>query len=200
MLLGRTGRGKTHLAIAIAYKAIQNGFDARFETAPALLGRLHKAQQAGALDEAMAQYVDPHVLVIDELGYLTYGSDAANFLFQVVDQRYLARRPVLIALNKEPSEWGRVLHDADLAEAIIYRLPERGEILRLAGKSYRQPHVDSVPSDAGACPVLSCRDLPRQQSRSRPIPATVRLHNGNAQEKGYPRLTVLRSRSTSRGS
>lgn len=150
VLLGRPGRGKTHLAIAIAYKAIQNGFDARFETAPALLGRLHKAQQAGALDEAMAQYVDPHVLVIDELGYLTYGSDAANFLFQVVDQRYLARRPVLITSNKEPSEWGRVLHDADLAEAIIDRLLERGEILRLAGKSYRQPNVDSVPSDAGA--------------------------------------------------
>jgi len=144
VLLGRPGRGKTHLAIAIAYRAIQNGYEARFETAVALLGRLHKAQAAGRLDEVLAEYVDPEVLVIDELGYLTYGPDAANFLFPLVDQRYLKRRPILITSNKDPGDWGKVLHDPDLAEAIVDRLLERGEVIRLSGKSYRQPAAESA--------------------------------------------------------
>lgn len=147
ILLGRPGRGKTHLAIAIAYKAIQNGYEARFDTAAALLGRLNKAQRDGKLDDVLAEYVDPHVLVIDELGYLTYGTDAANVLFQVVDQRYLKRRPIVITSNKDPSEWGRVLHDPDLADAIVDRLMERGEVIRLSGKSYRQPEGESVSSE-----------------------------------------------------
>lgn len=142
VLLGRPGRGKTHLAIAMAYRAIQNGYEALFETAAALLGKLHKAQAQGRVEEALEEYIAPHVLVIDELGYLTYGSDAANHLFPLVDQRYLLKRPILITSNKDPSDWGKVLHDPDLAEAIVDRLLEHGEVIRLSGKSYRQPQTE----------------------------------------------------------
>jgi DNA replication protein DnaC len=139
ILLGKPGRGKTHLAIAMAYKAIQNGYEAFFTTAAALLNQLHRGATAGELDETLAPYVEPHVLVIDELGYLSYGPDAANLLFQVVDQRYLTKRPMVFTSNKEPEEWGAVLHDPDLAEAIVDRVLERGEKLHLKGKSYRNP-------------------------------------------------------------
>jgi len=143
VLLGRPGRGKTHLATAIAYKAIQNGYDARFTTAAALLNDLHKAAREGRLDAALDAYVEPHVLVIDELGYLAYGPDAANCLFQVVDQRHLTpRRALVITTNKEPKGWGSVLHDEDLAEAIVDRVLERGEIVRLSGRSFRNPAGD----------------------------------------------------------
>src|SRR5690606_11931163 len=114
VLLGEPGRGKTHLAIAVAYKAIQNGYDARFTTAAALLNELHVAAREGKLEEALFTYVVPDVLVIDELGYLSYGSDAANCLFQIVDRRYLKRKPIVITSNKEPATWGGVLHDPDL--------------------------------------------------------------------------------------
>ena len=140
ILLGKPGRGKTHLAISMAYKAIQNGYDALFTTAARLLNRHHRAADAGDLEEELSSYVEPHVMVVDELGYLSYGRDAANLLFQVVDQRYLKRRPMLFTSNKEPGEWGAVLHDADLAEAIVDRVLERGELLRLQGKSYRNPN------------------------------------------------------------
>lgn len=145
VLLGRPGRGKTHLSIALAYKAIQAGYDARFTTAAQLLSDLDRATREGRLPDALGAFVDPHVLVIDELGYLAYGPDAANALFQVVDQRYLKRRPIVITTNKEPDAWGAVLHDHDLAEAIVDRLLERGELLRLRGKSYRNPKPVDVP-------------------------------------------------------
>ncbi len=149
VLLGRPGRGKTHLAIAIAFKAIQNGFDARFTTAAQLLGELHAAAHRGDHDEVLDAYVAPGVLVIDELGYLAYGPDAANCLFQVIDQRYLRGRSVVITSNKEPATWGSVLHDPDLAEAIVDRVMERGEVIRLRGRSYRNPGTDEPSGEAG---------------------------------------------------
>jgi DNA replication protein DnaC len=140
VLLGQPGRGKTHLAIAVAYKAIQNGYDARFVTAAQLLNEMHVAGREGRLEDAVAAFVAPDVLVIDELGYLAYAEDAANCLFQVVDRRYLKSKPIVITSNKEPSAWGQVLHDPDLADAIVDRLEERGEVVRLRGKSYRRRH------------------------------------------------------------
>lgn len=138
VLLGEPGRGKTHLAIAIAFKAIQNGYDARFVTAAQLLNEMHAAVRDGGIRETLAEFTQPDVLVIDELGYLSYGADAANCLFHVIDQRYLAHKPVVITTNKDPEAWGSVLHDPDLADAIVDRLQERGEVIRLSGKSYRR--------------------------------------------------------------
>jgi DNA replication protein DnaC len=77
---GKPGRGKTHLAVAIAYRAIHNGFDALFVTAAELIDDLSAAFRAGRLADTLARYVHPAVLVVDEVGYLTYGTDAANML------------------------------------------------------------------------------------------------------------------------
>lgn len=142
ILSGKPGRGKTHLAIALAYKAIQNGFEARFVTAADLIDELHAAARAGTLRDATAAYVHPHVLVIDEVGYLQCASDAANVLYGVVDQRCLKRRPLIFTTNKPLKRWGEVLHDPELAEALLDRVLERGEHIRLAGTSFRTRAVD----------------------------------------------------------
>ena len=141
ILGGRSGRGKTHLAVSIAYRAIQNGYDARFTTAAQLIDELSAAARDGRLSEALVPYVQPHVLIIDEVGYLTYSADAANVLFQVVDHRYLHKKPMLFTTNKPLSQWGRVLHDGDLAEAITDRVLERGRFIPLRGRSYRTRHL-----------------------------------------------------------
>jgi len=138
---GKPGRGKTHLAVAMAYRAIQNGFDAFFVTAAELIDDLSAAFRAGRLAETLARYVHPSVLVVDEVGYLTYGTDAANMLFHVVNDRHRKKRAMIFTTNKPLAEWGRVLHDEDLAHAIVDRILERGRMLTLDGPSMRTRHL-----------------------------------------------------------
>jgi len=140
---GKPGRGKTHLAIAIAYRALQNGFDARFTTAAELIDDLSVASRDGRMRETLAEYVRPHVLVVDEVGYLAYGDDAANVLYHVVNDRHIRRRAMIFTTNKNPKRWGDALHDEDLAEAIVDRILERGRLLRLDGPSVRTKHLPS---------------------------------------------------------
>ena len=143
ILKGKSGRGKTHLAIAIAYRAIQQGFTARFVTAAALIEELSSASRQGKLQAVLTAYLNPNVLIVDEVGYLSYGPDAANVLFHVVNERHLRGRSMLFTTNKSPlTAWGAVLHDADLAEAIVDRILERGRLMLLDGPSYRTQHLD----------------------------------------------------------
>ena len=143
VLLGKTGRGKTHLALAIAYRAIQNGFTARVVTAAQLIAELSAASRNGTFRKALTAYTQPHVLVVDEVGYLTYGSDAANVLFHVVNDRHIRRRAMVFTTNESPlTAWGEALHDHDLADAIVDRILERGRLLALDGPSYRTRHIN----------------------------------------------------------
>lgn len=141
ILLGKPGRGKTHLAIAIAYRALQNGFEVLFTSAAELIDELSAASREGRMRDALGTFLRPHVLVVDEVGYLTYGDDAANVLYHVVNERHIRHRAMLFTTNKHPKRWGEVLHDDDLADAIVDRILERGRLLRLDGPSVRTKHL-----------------------------------------------------------
>ena len=181
ILKGKSGRGKTHLAIAIAYRAIQHGFTARFVTAAALIEELSEATRQGRLQAVLAAYLQPHVLVVDEVGYLSYGPDAANVLFHVVNERHLRGRSMLFTTNKSPlTAWGDVLHDADLAEAIVDRVLERGRLVLLDGPSYRTQHLDLdvdraelVNDDPARISGKARPDFPEPTTRLPPSPRTL---------------------------
>ena len=88
---------------------------------------------------------------VDEVGYLTYGTDAANMLFHVVNDRHRKKRAMIFTTNKPLTAWGRVLHDEDLAQAIVDRILERGRVLTLDGPSLRTKHLgldDSASTEA----------------------------------------------------
>ena len=177
IFLGPSGTGKTHLAIAIGYRAIQNGFEAVFTDADHLLEILSLASQAGRLRNEIATYVHPHVLIVDELGYLAHRPDAANVLFHVVNERHLRHKPTIFTTNKPLASWGRLLHDPDLAEAILDRILERGRLIEINGRSYRTRHVNQrkaeVPSDdlEEGARLLGKKgpEFPEPTSRQRPI-------------------------------
>jgi DNA replication protein DnaC len=163
ILLGKSGRGKTHLAVAIAYRAIQNGYSAAFVTAAALIDQLSRAGGDGRLREVLAVFLQPHVLVIDEVGYLSYGPDAANVLFHVVNERHLRGRPMIFTTNKSPlTAWGEVLHDHDLAEAIVDRVLEKGRLIVVDGPSYRTRHLKLDTGDEPS------KDAARISGKQRP--------------------------------
>ena len=150
ILWGTPGVGKTALCVALAYKAIQHGAEAKFVTCTDLIHQLSEARKDGRWTATLNRYLEPHVLVIDEVGYLGYGPEAASVLFPVIDQRYLkGNRPVLLTTNKDPQQWGAVLHDPDLSAAILDRLLHRGEVLKLTGRSYRQYRPGQVPPVEG---------------------------------------------------
>jgi DNA replication protein DnaC len=189
LLCGPSGVEKTHLEIAIACKAIQNGSDARFVTAAQLIDELSSASRNGALREALVPYTHPGVLVVDEVGYLSHGPDAANVLFQVVNDRYLHRRPVVFTTNKPVEEWGRMLHDPDLAEAILDRVLERGRIVQFRGPSYRTRHLRQ-PTGA----IVSGKEGPEYREPTSPT-VTEQLHvepTGAAQSRTRMGFSDLR--------
>jgi DNA replication protein DnaC len=192
---GKPGRGKTHLAIAVAYRAVQNGFHAHFATCAALIDDLSSASRAGRLREALDVYTKPDVLVIDEVGYLTYGPDAANVLFHVVNDRHLRKKSMIFTTNKALDAWGAVLHDPDLAEAIVDRVLERGRHLVLDGPSMRTKHLEK----AGAGAIFSGNQgpsFPEPTRRSREPPERVMLRRapGSVSTEENSRVCGVRGR------
>ena len=108
-----------------------------------LIEELSRASAEGRLARCASNIPSASRLVIDEVGYLSYGPDAANVLFHVVNERHLRRRPILFTTNKSPlTTWGEVLHDHDLAEAIVDRVLEKGRLIVVDGPSYRTRHLE----------------------------------------------------------
>ena len=107
-LLGSQGVGKTHLAIALGLAACRTGRRVRFFTAAALVNRLEEAQKEYRLDRLLTQLDKTDLLIVDELGYLSYSRAGAELLFQVFADRY-ERASLLITSNLAFGDWGQVL-------------------------------------------------------------------------------------------
>jgi DNA replication protein DnaC len=136
LIFGPPGVGKSHLAVGLGRKAVEQGHSVRFTTATALLATLGKAESDGGLGDKLTEYSKPRLLIIDELGYLPFERRSAHLFFQLVNRRY-ERGSLLVTTNQRVSDWGTVFGDEVLATAILDRLLHHSHTLLISGESYR---------------------------------------------------------------
>jgi len=136
LLLGPPGVGKTHLAIGLGRKAIELGYSCRFIHAVDLVHQLGVASEHGALEDALTLFARPHLLIVDELGYLPIERQAGHLLFHLVRKRY-EKGSLLLTSNQPIGAWGAMLADEVVATAILDRLLHHSHIVTIKGESYR---------------------------------------------------------------
>jgi DNA replication protein DnaC len=136
IFMGAVGTGKTHLAIAIALRACQNGKQTRFFTATSLANILLEKNQKGTLNNFLSSLKKVELMVIDEIGFVPLHRDAAELLFQVISDCY-ERKSLIITSNLEFSQWNTVFGDNRLTAALVDRLIHHSHILIFSGESYR---------------------------------------------------------------
>jgi len=137
ILVGASGLGKSTLAQNIAYQAVLNGHTVLFTTAGQLLGDLAALDSDSALRRRLRYYAAPSLLVIDEVGYLSYSNRHADLLFELISRRH-EQKSTLVTTNKSFAEWSEVFPNAACVVALIDRLVHNAEIIAIKGKSYRQ--------------------------------------------------------------
>lgn len=138
VLLGPSGVGKTHIAIALGYAATQAGIRVRFVSASDLLLNLEIAAKQDRLKDAMRRVAGhSRLLIIDELGYLPINKVQANYLFQLVAKRY-ENNSIIISSNLNFGQWDQTLaDDKTLTAALLDRLLHHSHVLHFKGGSYR---------------------------------------------------------------
>ena len=110
LIQGPPGVGKSHLAVALGREAVRQGHSVLFTPAMALIAGLMKGQAEGRLEERLARYAKPKLLIGDEFGYLPLEPHAAHLFFALVGRRY-ERGSMLVTSNRSVSEWGTVLNE-----------------------------------------------------------------------------------------
>jgi len=136
VLVGPSGIGKSMIAQNLVYQAVLRGCSARFISASDLLNDLVAQESAAALGRRLRRYVHPNLLAIDEVGYLSYDARHADLLFQVVSRR-AEQRSTIITTNRVFRDWSEVFPNASCVVALVDRLVQRAEIVKLDGESYR---------------------------------------------------------------
>lgn len=137
---GQTGRGKTHLSIAIGLACAKAGMEVRFFTAAELVLALTRANRENHLEAMLKDIAKAKLLIIDELGYVPLDRDGARLLFQVMGDCY-EKRSMVITTNIEFSKWGVVFGDDKMAQALIDRIAHHGRLVEFNGTSKRMENA-----------------------------------------------------------
>jgi len=137
IFISNVGLGKTHFSIALGHTACLHGYSVLFTTAVDIINSLSAAQAHGNLKRELRKYLQPRLLLIDELGYLPIDKHGADLLFQVISQRY-EHGAIVLTSNRAYKHWPEIFNnDSTLTSALLDRLLHHAETVLIEGKSYR---------------------------------------------------------------
>jgi DNA replication protein DnaC len=136
VLIGPNGVGKSMIAQNLAHQALVNGATCLFTTAGQMLGELAALDSDSGLRRRLRHYAAPDLLVIDEVGYLSYGNRHADLLFELVSRRY-ETKSTLVTTNRAFADWHEVFPNAACVVSLVDRLIHNAEVIAIDGESYR---------------------------------------------------------------
>lgn len=143
ILLGPTGVGKTHLAIGIGIKAIQEGYKVAFISMGELIHVLKTEEMTRKSKLRLKRIREANLVILDDLMFMAIDRREANLLFHLINELY-NQSSILLTSNKGPGDWGELLGDPALTAAILDRLIHRSEVIQLGGDSYRMKHRSTI--------------------------------------------------------
>jgi len=135
LFLGPPGVGKTHLAVALAYKASRSGLSIYFTNMEDLIVKLKKDHDAGKPGKARSYYKSA-LVIVDEVGYTPINREECNLFFRFIANRY-EKASTVITSNKAFSDWAELFHDPIIVTAILDRLLHHSAVINIRGNSYR---------------------------------------------------------------
>ncbi len=137
LVFGPPGGGKSHLAAAIGLGLVENGWRVLFARTTDLVQRLQVARRELALESAITKLDKYHLLILDDLAYVTKDQAETSVLFELISARY-ERRSILITANQPFGEWNRIFPDPAMTLAAVDRLVHHATIFELNVESYRR--------------------------------------------------------------
>ena len=148
LIQGPPGVGKTHLAVGLGVKAVENGFSAQFYRFDELKLQLKADAHLPPARLRRRKYLSTAMLIIDELGFEPMTREEASLFFRLVSYRY-GRGSILITTNKSVRDWTELLAgDEALAAAILDRLLHKAHVLNIKGRSYRLRDLEATLTQA----------------------------------------------------
>ena len=136
IFIGGNGVGKSTIAQNLGYKAVMQGHTVLFTTAANMLNDLAAQDGDNALRRRLNYYAKPKLLMIDEVGYLSYSNRHADLLFEIINRRY-EKNSTIVTTNRPFSEWNEVFPNAACVVSLIDRLVHHSEVIAIEGDSYR---------------------------------------------------------------
>lgn len=136
VLLGGNGVGKSTIAKNIAHQAVLKGYSVLFTSASDMLNTLAAQDGTLSLQRRLKYFARPDVLVIDEVGYLSYGNRHADLLFDIINRRY-EHKSTIVTTNKPFTQWEEVFPNAACVVSLVDRLIHHAQMITIDGDSYR---------------------------------------------------------------
>jgi len=136
ILTGNPGTGKTHMAIGLGIKACLEDYKVLFASVPSYITYLKETRSNKVLHQAQNKFEKYDLIILDELGYISFDKEGAELLFTALSLR-AGRKATMITTNLSFERWNEIFHDPVITAAMVDRLTHKAILVDMTGSSYR---------------------------------------------------------------